>query len=103
MTKSEWSGVRASFRHSGLVIYWSFWFRISGLFLFLFIGHFPAEQQRSDADHGGAFGDGGFEIVAHAHAQVPQAGAADLVPLHFLEDLARAGEHAAGLVGRASE
>ena len=40
------------------------------VFIF-FIGHFSPEQQRSDADHGRSFGDGGLEIVAHPHGQVP--------------------------------
>jgi hypothetical protein len=60
---------------------------------------FTAEERGADADHGGPFGDGGLEVVAHAHAHVLEAGPADFIPLDLFENLSRAGEDGAGLVG----
>src|SRR5258705_7085524 len=54
--------------------------------------HLSAEEAGADADHCRAFGDGGLVVVAHAHGEVAEVLAADLVPFHFLEDLAGAGE-----------
>src|SRR6266404_149875 len=64
----------------------------SVFFVLLMIGDLAAEKGGADPDHGRALGDGHLEVVAHAHADVAETGAADLVPSHFLEDLARPGE-----------
>src|SRR4051794_15176219 len=59
---------------------------------FLVIADLSAKKFRAYAHHRRALGNGVLEVVTHAHAQVFEPGAPDLVPAHFFEDLARAGE-----------
>src|SRR5438874_13465482 len=69
----------------------------SSLLRLLMVRRLAAEEQGADPYQGRALGDGQLEIVAHSHAQVAEGGAADLVPAHFFEDLAGAGERDAHL------
>ena len=60
---------------------------------------FLAEDGRADAEHGGAFFDGDFVVLAHSHGEVFEFGAGDAFTLDFLEDLARPSEAGADAVG----
>src|SRR5215469_10516204 len=71
--------------------------RVSLVLLNMVVGDFSTEQRGADADHGGALGDGQFEVVAHTHTEVAEVGATDLVPAHLLEDFTGAGEGLADL------
>src|SRR6266550_5525204 len=48
---------------------------------FFVIGAGAAKKQAANSDHGGAFENGRFKVVAHAHAQVAKQISADFLPL----------------------
>src|SRR5204862_1617463 len=64
---------------------------IFGIFM---IGTGAAKEEAADADHGGAFENGFFKVVAHAHAEVAQVIGADFVPFELFENLPGAGKAA---------
>src|SRR5437764_12559839 len=59
-----------------------------GIFM---IGTGAAKEEAADADHGSAFQNGFFKVVAHAHAQVAQVIGPDFVPFELFKNLAGAG------------
>src|SRR5581483_4272584 len=66
--------------------------RSPSIFRLLMVLHLPPKQCRSHPHHRRAFLDREFEIVAHSHAQMLEIVAAEFVPLHLFENLARSRE-----------